>query len=79
MKIFEPTPKIIPSLEESRASETTAFANPVTGTSVPAPARFPILSKIPNPVRIEAIRIKIRLTVVEAIFSSGKKRPCRII
>ena len=38
VKIFAPTPSIIPSLPESIAWLVTAFEKPVTGTKVPAPA-----------------------------------------
>ena len=69
LKILAPTPKINPSLDESIASETTAFENPVTGTSVPAPAYFAILSNIPNPVRTAAINIRIRVTAIEEVSS----------
>lgn len=42
----------------SSADETTAFENPVMGTSVPAPAYFAILSNTPIPVRIAARTIR---------------------
>ena len=70
VNILAPTPKTYPSLAESIASDTTAFANPVTGTSVPAPAILAILSKTPTDVRIDAIKIRVRVTSVEAVFSS---------
>ena len=47
VNIFAPTPKIYPSLLVSIAGETTAFANPVIGTNVPAPQYFAILSYTP--------------------------------
>lgn len=49
-KIFAPTPRINPSVLNSIAGDTTAFANPVIGTKVPAPAYFAILSYTLNPV-----------------------------
>ena len=39
LKIFAPTPVIHPSGLNSIAGLTTELANPVMGTSVPAPAR----------------------------------------
>ena len=66
VKIFDPTPTISPSLFVSRAGETTALANPVTGTKVPAPATRAILSKIPTPVRTADRKIRKRVVVKEA-------------
>ena len=57
-----PTPAINPSLLVSIALLVTAFENPVTGTSVPAPARVAILSKNPREVATEARTIKTRVT-----------------
>ena len=51
VKVFTPIPVIMPSLLNSIAGETTALANPVMGTSVPAPANRAMLSKHPNPVK----------------------------
>ena len=42
--ILAPKPKIIPSLLNSSAGETTALAKPVMGTRVPAPPCLAILS-----------------------------------
>ena len=41
-------PVMSPSLLNSSAGETIAFAKPVMGTSVPAPARLATLSKQPQ-------------------------------
>ena len=46
VNIFAPTPRIKPSVLNSIAEDATAFANPVIGTKVPAPAFLPISSKI---------------------------------
>ena len=51
VNIFAPTPSTYPSERESIAGEATAFANPVIGRSVPAPACFAIPSYIPTPVK----------------------------
>lgn len=52
VNIFAPTPSTYPSERESIAGEATAFANPVIGRSVPAPACFAILSYMPMPVKV---------------------------
>ena len=62
MKILVPTPAIKPSLLVSIAELVTAFENPVTGTSVPAPAIVAILSKNPNEVARDAKIISIKVT-----------------
>ena len=46
------------------AGATIEFANPVIGTRDPAPANFPILLKIFNPVKIADNAIKIIETTV---------------
>ena len=51
VKIFAPTPSISPSDFDSIADDTTALANPVIGTSVPAPACFASFSYSPSPVK----------------------------
>lgn len=51
MKIFAPSPRIYPSVLNSRAGAATEFAKPVMGTSVPAPACFAMRSYQPRPVR----------------------------
>ena len=61
VKIFEPTPSTYPSLLLSRATEAMEFANPVTGTRVPAPAIWAILSY--KPTQESNAPIKIRVTV----------------
>ena len=45
VNIFPPTPITYPSDLYSIAGDTIEFANPVIGTSEPAPANFPILLK----------------------------------
>ena len=59
VKIFAPTPSTNPSVLHSKAGDTTEFAKPVIGTSVPAPACFAIFSYKPNPVRTALVRIRI--------------------
>lgn len=71
LKMFAPVPMIIPSDLNSRAGETTEFANPVIGTIVPAPACFAILSKTPIPVRIAAITINV--DGVNALTASSER------
>ena len=44
------------------AGETTEFAKPVTGTSVPAPATLAIESKTPSPVSSAARKIIVTVT-----------------
>ena len=43
VNIFTQVPKIMPSALNSTEAEDTALANPVIGTSVPAPALLAIL------------------------------------
>ena len=43
VNIFAATPKTNPSFLNSMAGDTTALANPVIGTTVPAPAKLAIL------------------------------------
>jgi len=49
--ILLPTPNTNPSFLYSIAGETIEFAKPVIGTIEPAPAKVPILSYTPRPVR----------------------------
>lgn len=70
VNIFAPTPRTKPSLRESIAWETTAFAKPVIGTRVPAPPTRAKLSKIPMPVRMALMTTKVRLTITGVILSS---------
>ena len=44
MNIFALMPVMMPSLLNSSAGAATEFANPVIGTSVPAPENFAMLS-----------------------------------
>ena len=50
LNILPPTPSTYPSLLCSIADDAIVFANPVTGTTVPAPAHWAIVSYTPNPV-----------------------------
>ena len=71
VKSLAPTPVTSPSERASMAVEATAFAKPVMGTRVPAPANFAISSNLPKPVRSTATRIR----VTDAIMpesSSGR-------
>ena len=69
VKILAPTPRMSPSLLVSMAGETTAFAKPVTGTRVPAPAKRAIRSNSPSPV--SRADKKISETVATNPASSG--------
>ncbi len=72
LNILAPTPSTNPSALNSIAGDTTEFAKPVMGTAVPAPACFAILSKIPEPVRIAVITIRV---VQTASFVSSVLSP----
>ena len=67
MKIFAPSPRIYPSVLNSRAGAATEFAKPVMGTSVPAPACFAMRSYQPRPVRSADQNIKVIDTDIEAL------------
>lgn len=67
MKIFAPSPRIYPSVLNSRAGAATEFAKPVMGTSVPAPACFAMRSYQPRPVRSADKNIKVIDTDIEAL------------
>ena len=54
--------------------ETIELAKPVIGTSEPAPANFPILLKIFNPVRKALIPIKIIETIVPDIVINVNRK-----
>ena len=69
VNIFAPTPITYPSDLYSMAGETIEFANPVIGTSEPAPANFPILLKQFNAVRKLLIKISEIETMVYDISS----------
>ena len=71
VNIFAPTPITYPSDLYSIAGETIEFANPVIGTSEPAPANFPILLNIFNPVKIAAIPTNTIATIVFALSVSN--------
>ena len=70
VNIFAATPKIKPSFLNSIAGDTTAFANPVIGTTVPAPPNLAILQYIPVPVK-NAPRKTIIIDTILATCSSG--------
>ena len=59
VKIFVASPGTIPSDLNSIAGDVTALENPVIGTSVPAPAYFPILSNTPIAVNSDAMKIRV--------------------
>ena len=71
LNIFAPVPRILPSLWNSIAGDTTAFANPVIGTSVPAPAWRAILSNTPRAVNTAAITTRVQGTRLDTVFSSA--------
>ena len=64
VNIFPPTPIIYPSDLYSIAGETIEFAKPVIGINEPAPANFPILLNMFNPVKNALIAINIIETIV---------------
>ena len=64
VNIFAPTPITYPSDLYSIAGETIEFANPVIGTSDPAPANFPILLKMFKAVKLALKKIKETETIV---------------
>lgn len=66
VNIFPPTPITYPSDLYSIAGDTIEFANPVIGTSEPAPANFPILLKTLSPVNIADIAISAIEATVDA-------------
>ena len=57
----------------SSAGETIAFAKPVMGTSVPAPARLATLSNSPRPVSSAAARTSVTETAVPACSCSNPR------
>ena len=73
VKIFAPTPNIYPSVFDSKAGADTAFENPVTGTSVPAPPCFAILGYIFRPVSNAPKKIMVMVTRVEAVSLSAPR------
>ncbi len=62
-----------PSLLNSRAGETTEFAKPVMGTTVPAPPFLPSLSYHPIPVNRALREIKATEVIGAASFSGTLK------
>ncbi len=54
VNIFTQTPNITPSLLNSSAGDATELEKPLMGTMEPAPAKLPILSYTPIPVRKDA-------------------------
>ena len=73
MNIFAPSPITRPSDLYSIAGEAIEFANPVIGTTEPAPARFPIASYKSNAVKIIAISIR-SIEVIAETVSLGNPR-----
>ena len=70
VNILQPIPNTWPSFWNSIAGAATELAKPVIGTIVPAPANWPILSKIPNPVKSDVIKTIVIDTKLLAVFSS---------
>lgn len=60
VKILQPTPKTCPSFLYSMAGEATELANPVMGTSAPAPPNLTMGAYRPKPVKrtLRKTRIK---------------------
>lgn len=71
--ICAPTPFMNPSDLASIAGEVTAFANPVIGTRVPAPAFAASLSNQPIPVNRPDKKISVTEESVKAVFSLSKR------
>ena len=72
VNIFAATPKTNPSFLNSMAGDTTALANPVIGTTVPAPAKLAILSYTPIPVNNAP---KKTIIIGSHIFASYSEMP----
>ena len=64
VNIFAPTPNMKPSVLNSTAVAATAIAKPVIGTSVPAPANYPILLNSFSAVNNAAKNIKVTGTSI---------------
>lgn len=75
--IFAPSPRINPSLLNSKAGEAMEFANPVMGTNVPAPANFAILPNKLNPVSKQLRKISEIEESDEAVSLSTPKETYR--
>jgi len=73
VKSLGPIPRTSPSFLNSIAGEAMAFAKPVTGTSVPAPACFASLSYQPIPVKRALRKTRIIVVHVPAVSSSSSK------
>ena len=70
VNILAPTPITYPSDLYSIAGDTIELAKPVMGIKEPAPANFPILLNIFNPVRNALKNTRIIETMVYAFVSS---------
>lgn len=68
--ILTQMPKMMPSLFDSIAGEAIEFEKPVMGMIVPAPANFPIRSKMPRPVKNDARKIKATSVMFQAVCSA---------
>ena len=73
VNILAPTPRTNPSLLNSSAGDTMAFANPVMGTTVPAPACFAMLSNKPKPVSNAERKISVHEARVPASSSDNPR------
>ena len=65
-KSLAAVPVTSPSERNSMAGATTELANPVMGTTVPAPAKLAILSKTPRAVSSPARKMRQREQTVPA-------------
>lgn len=74
VNILTAVPVTNPSLFASMAGEATALANPVIGTSVPAPATRAILSNTPMPVKSPAANTNVTVTQSAACFSDNPQK-----
>ena len=71
VNIFAPVPRTYPSVFASSAGATTELANPVMGTTVPAPACFAILGYMSRPVSSAPRNTRV-IEAADAALSSDK-------
>lgn len=79
LNIFAPMPNTCPSVLNSIAGDTMEFANPVIGTSVPAPANLAILAKSPSEVKTAAVAIRTMDAVVLEVSSENFSHIIRFV
>jgi hypothetical protein len=80
LNIFTPTPRINPSDLLSIDGDETAFANPVIGTIVPAPACFASFEYKPRPVNKHERNISTQgVKIFTCCSSKPKKLPISLM